>query len=89
MHNFVPYKLVLRAAIGNVFGNKSLFHSTYEAYKTVKKKEMEGSAEVIKKMIKKQKGVNKEELLMQTASSFCNPVKAYLDMTICFLLWKR
>ena len=73
-----------------MFGNKSLFNSSYLAFKTVKKKEMEGTAEMIKKMVKKtQKGQNYEEMLLETANSYCNPVKAYLDMKISFLLWKR
>lgn len=87
----MPYNFVLRSALANSIGNKSLFNSGYEAYKTVKKREAQGSAEVLKRFVKKTKGAkeNQTEVLYRTAGLFCNPAKQVLNLKMVFLLWKR
>jgi hypothetical protein len=79
----------LKAAIGNALGNKSLFGSNYQAYKKVKYREMQCSAEIVKKMVKKSKTGNHSEALFAAAKSYANPVLMYLNIKICFLVWLR
>jgi hypothetical protein len=79
---------VLRAAVANVFGNKSLFNSNYKAFKTVKLKEREGTALIINKMIKNYKG-DKKKIQVAVANSCSNPLKKYLNMKLYFKIWKR
>lgn len=85
----MPYELVLKVAIANSFGNRSLFGSTYQAYRTVKVRESKCSAEIIKKMVKKYKSANREEALRITSNNYANPVLAFMNMKVCFLIWIR
>jgi hypothetical protein len=91
VHHYVPYNFVLRAALANSLGNKSLFNSGYEAYKTVRKREAEGSADILKRYVKKTKNAkeNPMDLLYRTASLFCNPAKQILYIKMVYLVWKR
>jgi hypothetical protein len=85
----VPYSLVLKAAIANSLGNRSLFGSNYQAYRTVKHREMQCHAEVIRRMVKKSRSANKQEALFTSAKSYANPVMMYMDIKVCFQLWRR
>lgn len=89
LQGYVPYPLVLKAAIANAFGNRSLFGSSYQAYKTVKVRESNCVAEIIRQMVKKYKRASRAEALMVTASNYANPVLTLMNMKVCFLLWKR
>lgn len=82
---------MLRAALANSLGNKSLFNSGYEAFKTVRQREVEGSVQIIKRFVKKTKSgkENPMELLYRTAACFCNPAKQILYLKMFFLMWKR
>lgn len=85
----MPYSLVLKAAIGNALGNKSLFGANYQAFKKVKYRETQCHAEIIKRMVKKFKVPDKTEALFKTAKTYANPVLMYINMKICFLVWLR
>lgn len=88
-HGHVPYRFVLQAAIANAFGNKSLEASTYEAYKTVKKKEMECNAQILKDLAKKTKAAERKDQLTKSASAYANPLMQYLYMRLAFSTWER
>jgi hypothetical protein len=88
-HGHVPYRFVLQAAIANAFGNKSLEASTYDAYKTVKKKEMECNAQILKDLAKKTKAAERKDQLTKSASAYANPLMQYLYMRLAFSTWER
>lgn len=75
--------------MANAFGNKSLQNSTYEAYKTVKKKEMHCNQEILINLANTVKKDERKEHLIQAASSYANPLMQYLYMRLAYRTWAR
>ena len=88
---YIPYRFVLMAAMANAIGNKSLFYSKYESYKTVKKKEKKSVAMILKSMAKNAKSKNSEQesYLTESLDRIANPLWQYLNLSLGLKTWKR
>lgn len=91
LYSYVPYRFVLHAAIANAIGNKSLMFSKYEAYKTVKIKEMTLAAEILKSESKKvrSKKADANKYAKEIANLYVNSLTQYLFMKLALKTWIR
>jgi hypothetical protein len=82
---------VLHAAIANALGSKSLMFSKYEAYKTVKVKEMNLAGEILTSLAEKVKSkkADVEEHVFKHANIYANALKQYLSMKLALKTWIR
>lgn len=90
-HVYVPYRFVLQAAIANALGNKSLQFSPYQAYKTVKLKEMVLAADILKSIAKKNrsKKVSLEDYSISISNIYVNSMRQFLYMRMVLRSWIR
>ena len=88
-YGWVPYQVVLHAAIANVFGNKTLKDSNYLAFKTVKLNELDCKLEILKKMVKKTKDQSLVDSLHELSLNYANPLYQLLFMRLTLVSWKR
>jgi hypothetical protein len=89
-HNFIPFKFVLQASLANCFGNKSLYNSGYNAFKMVKKKEIETGGMILMELAKKQKNIKDlPAYLLKSAEQFANPLKELLISSMVLKAWIR
>lgn len=77
------------AAVANAFGNKSLCNSNYEAFLTVKKKELTLIADILASLAVASRTADKKQHAMKLASSQANALKQYLFLKLTVASWKR
>lgn len=88
-YGYVPYPIVLQAAIANAFGNKSLFDSKYEAFKKVSLKSIDTQLDILKSQIKPSKEKNPLEILKDLCKNYSNPLYQILYIRLALITWKR
>jgi hypothetical protein len=88
---YVPYRFVLHTALANAIGNKSLLYSKYEAFRTVKQKEMVLAAEILTALAKKgnSKKADMQNHLLWVCSKYANGLKYILYMRLALKTWIR
>lgn len=77
------------AAVANAFGNKSLCNSSYEAFLTVKKKELNLVADILASLAAVSRGADKKQHALKLATTQANSLKQYLYLKLTLSSWKR
>ena len=77
------------AAVANAFGNRSVCNSSYEAYLTVKKKELNLVADILASLAAASRGADKKQHALKLATSSANALKQYLFLKLAMSSWKR